>query len=134
VQTSFNDTQLTTTVIVNSRRSRKHSSTTLSSTTPKTRRRSSLKTYISIYSPKIVPLINRSIHRRRSYDFDLKMPKRLKCENSNVALIRKIRPITTECELYEKPLSLVSIETKKLDNDTTLVPNHRKLYHDSWEF
>ncbi|CAF0782915.1 unnamed protein product [Didymodactylos carnosus] len=135
VQTSFDDTQLTTTVIINTRRSRKRSSCVLSSATPKTRCRSSLKTYISAYSPKIVPLINRSIHRRRrSYDFDLKTPKCLNSEGSNVALVKKIRPITAQCEFYERPLPLVSTETKKIYNETTLVPDNQKLYHNSWGF
>ncbi|CAF3177860.1 unnamed protein product [Rotaria socialis] len=110
VQTSLNLSQtsadLTATILVNSRVRQRtcspNNSNNNSTNTPhhRRRRRSSLKTFIISHSPKPIPLIQRT--RRRSVD--LKTPKRLSSESLQVALIRKIQPLSR----YGSPLALSS--------------------------
>ncbi|CAF0769639.1 unnamed protein product [Adineta steineri] len=81
--------------------------------TPSHRRRSSLKTFLTLQSPKPISLI----HRTRRCSINLKTPKRLSSECLQVALIRKIQPVNH----FESPLVLSS---------TASYYSHKHIYND----
>ncbi|CAF0908798.1 unnamed protein product [Rotaria sordida] len=117
VQTSLHPS-ITTTVLVNNHlKQRIYSSNNHSENIQisSRRRRSSLKTFLTLNSPKPIAFIHRT--RRRS--INLKTPKRLSSECLQVALVRKIQPLNRFDSSLILSSSTSHFSSKQIFNDET---------------